>query len=722
MKIIWGFKVGGLQQKIINLILNVLAALIALFVVVSLYQQNSLNNIVKSTSEKQQDAISTTSENTMKAVIDASMSQSTSLQGSVTDSVFSDMKENVLMLQAYATGLFEKGELHRDITIQPPDKSKDGTPTIQLLHEYNVNPEDSNLLPVISVMGDVMLSMFENTEAMNGCYIATADGNLMFVNDRSATYVKSDGTLLNIDVRRRQWYLKAVETGELVFTGVELDSGTEIPTLEIAAPIYRDGELVAVVGADIFLDSVKGYVNRNATKNNFICILNEKGQVIFSPQKEGCFEVKPTTEAESLLQSDNKRLATLVEKSLKEQTKVELVAIDGKDYYISGVPLSTVGWTILSVTDSDAAKEPTKTMLDKYETINNEAFNSYEKKAKRLFYTFLAILAVVIVLAVTFAAVLSKRVVKPLEKMTMRINALREGDTLFVMEDDYCTGDEIEILAQTFATISERTQNYIKQITHITAEKERIGTELELATRIQADMLPNIYPAFPERSEFDVYATMTPAKEVGGDFYDFFMIDDDHLGLVIADVSGKGVPAALFMMISKILVQNFAMTGRTPSQVLESVNDQICSNNKEGMFVTVWFGILTISTGKLLAANAGHEYPVLTNENGEFALVKGKHGFVIGGMEHMKYKEFELDLSVDSRLFVYTDGVPEATNAEGEMFGTDRMLAALNKDSHASPEKILANVREAVDGFVKEAEQFDDLTMLCLEYKGKQQS
>ncbi|MBP5662370.1 MAG: PP2C family protein-serine/threonine phosphatase [Clostridia bacterium] len=245
----------------------------------------------------------------------------------------------------------------------------------------------------------------------------------------------------------------------------------------------------------------------------------------------------------------------------------------------------------------------------------------------------------------------------------------------------------------------------------------RIESELDLATRIQADMLPNIYPAFPDRPEFDIYATMDPAKEVGGDFYDFFLVDDDHLCMVIADVSGKGVPAALFMMASKIILANNAMMGKSPAQILTDTNAAICSNNREEMFVTVWLGILEISTGRLTAANAGHEYPVLKNPDGAFELIKDKHGFVIGGMDGARYKEYELMLKPGSKLFFYTDGVPEATDAQGQMFGTDSMIAALNLDNTAEPEQILKHVRAAVDDFVKDAEQFDDLTMLCMEYK-----
>ena len=249
-------------------------------------------------------------------------------------------------------------------------------------------------------------------------------------------------------------------------------------------------------------------------------------------------------------------------------------------------------------------------------------------------------------------------------------------------------------------------------------EKERIKTEMTTATLIQTSMLPHEFPPFPDRHEFDIYATMDPAREVGGDFYDFFLIDDDHLCLVIADVSGKGIPAALFMMASKILLQSIAMTGVSPSGILERTNKALCANNQAEMFVTVWAGILEISTGKLTAANAGHEYPVINNSDGSFEVLKDKHGFVIGAMEEAKYKEYEIMLKPGAKVFVYTDGVPEAEDASQNMFGMQRMTEALNRDPDASPRQLLKTVRKAVDDFAGAAEQFDDLTMLCIEYKG----
>ena len=245
-------------------------------------------------------------------------------------------------------------------------------------------------------------------------------------------------------------------------------------------------------------------------------------------------------------------------------------------------------------------------------------------------------------------------------------------------------------------------------------------TELNMAGQIQASMMPQIFPPFPERPEFDIYATMEPAKGVGGDFYDFFLIDDDHLCVIMADVSGKGIPASLFMMVSKIILKNCAMLGsdKSAAEILSQTNEAICSNNQQDMFVTVWLGILEISTGTLTAANAGHEYPVYKRPGRPYELVKDKHGLVIGIMDGVMYRDYQVQLEPGTKLFLYTDGVPEAMDAQEHMYGVDRMLAALNEAPEATPMEALGCVRRSLSSFVQEAEQFDDITMLCLEYKG----
>lgn len=266
-------------------------------------------------------------------------------------------------------------------------------------------------------------------------------------------------------------------------------------------------------------------------------------------------------------------------------------------------------------------------------------------------------------------------------------------------------------------TLSRRTHGLLKQQEEDNREKERIGAELHVATQIQTSMLPCVFPAFPEYEEFDIYASTNPAKEVGGDFYDFFLVDKDHLALVMADVSGKGVPAALFMMITKTLLKNVVQSGLSPKAALESVNNQLLENNEAGMFVTVWLGIYEISTGKLTAANAGHEYPAIKRADGLFELLRDKHGFVMGGMENVKYQEYELALHAGDILFLYTDGVAEATDGNNQLYGTNRMLKALNRKPDASSKELLLALGADMERFVGEAMQFDDITMMALQVR-----
>lgn len=714
MKKILGLTFGGLQQKLFNLVLILLLLMIGVFGAVSAYQSKKLTAVVNEASTKQQEAIVNVSGDTMKQVIDKSMTKTNALQAYISDDMFSDIKTDVATLQSLATSLFEQMDSLEPCPVYLPDKANDGKFTAQVLHEKGVDYTESEYLKVAAHMSETMIAMCENSDYLSNCFIGLADGTHLTVDSQSANKFNENGEISPFPVRERPWYTGAAEAGELFFSGIEVDTYTNKIGIECSAPIYLDGQLVAVVGADLFLDAMAEYVRDTSNQGGYICVINNNGQVIFAPDNNEVFEVLTSDTAEDLRNSENKEIADFVAAALKGQTGLTIVNVSDKEYYMTGTPISTVGWAAVSFIEKSITEQPSQAMLAEYDRINAEASAKFEEGTKHSEQTTLVMIAAILILGSVGALLVAGRIVKPVERMTKRISEINGTDLAFEMEDSYRTKDEIEVLAESFATLSKRTRDYIEQITRITAEKERIGAELELATKIQADMLPNIFPAFPERSEFDIYATMTPAKEVGGDFYDFFLIDDDHLGLVMADVSGKGVPAALFMMMSKILVSNYAMLGNSPAKVLEQVNTQICKNNDEEMFVTVWLGIMEISTGKVTAANAGHEYPMIKRAGGQFELFKDKHGFVIGGMKGMRYKDYEFTLGKGDTLFIYTDGVPEATNADNELFGKERMIAVLNKNAQASPKELLTNIKKSVDDFVGEAPQFDDLTMLGL--------
>ena len=319
---------------------------------------------------------------------------------------------------------------------------------------------------------------------------------------------------------------------------------------------------------------------------------------------------------------------------------------------------------------------------------------------------------------------LNRRLIHPLKSLqnsAVDFVSKASGDdveSLNFEDPNIKTQDEIQSLSNALVTMASDTKQYMQKLIHETAERERISADLNVAAQIQSDMLPHV---FPQRDDIDLYASMNPAKEVGGDFYDFFFIDDDHLALVIADVSGKGVPASLFMVIAKTIIKNRALSGNVPSpaQILHDANNQLCEGNEAGLFVTAWLGILDLNTGIVTAANAGHEFPAVRQPGKNFELVQDKHGLVLAGFEGSVYTDYEIKLEKGATLFVYTDGVPEATNGANELFEFERMTVALNIKPDAEPKELLPIVRAEVDKFVGEAPQFDDLTMLAVRYKGR---
>ena len=325
--------------------------------------------------------------------------------------------------------------------------------------------------------------------------------------------------------------------------------------------------------------------------------------------------------------------------------------------------------------------------------------------------------AVLVTINIILMAFLNWRVISPLGKVNSGVLAyMRNKDSGQVAQrmNEVRVRNELGNLADSFAKMADEMHHYNEENVRLEVERERISTELSLATNLQASMMPS---AFPNREEFELYASVFPAKEVGGDFYDFFFIDDDHLALVIADVSGKGVPAALFMMYSKILVDILASKGGSPAAALAEINAHACANNSAQMFVTLWLGVLEISTGKLVCSNAGHEFPILFKE-GKYELLRDKHGVAIGAIDVAKYSDYEIFLKPGEGIFVYTDGVAEASNKDKQFFGTQGALDALNAHPEASPQEAIANVKQAIDGFVAGEAQFDDITMLSLKYLG----
>ena len=605
------------------------------------------------------------------------------------DSKLTRYAEKVTTFADYIHKLYSDPDAVKKVNVPPLSAENKGILVLQP-NKISEDIKDEDIADEKALLGNLDLIFYpvftENEDVITTIYFATESGLLMAYDRQSD--IKPDACFNALETN---WYKMAKESGTTSFTDVYLDSFDRGLTITCVAPFYKaDGTFAGVVGMDILIEDLyKSTITMDLEGDSYAFLVDKKGNVI-SPEME-----------EQTLSQEEGIDANVLNKILSGVTGVSL---SSKRIYFAYSTVPSTGWKF-------CIRNPEEVVLAPVSDMNQGIVTAM--------LTFMAVFFISILAILIYSKRFAESVTRPIIALGEDAKEISGGNLEHRAVAE--ANDEIGDLALDFNKMAEELTEYIENLTRVTAEKERIGAELNVATQIQADMLPRIYPAFPQFSEFDIYATMDPAKEVGGDFYDFFLVDQDHLGLVMADVSGKGVPAALFMVIAKTLIKNRAQMGGTPSEILGFVNDQLCDGNEAQLFVTVWFAILDIHTGKGIAANAGHEHPVVKRAGGEYELIVYRHSPAVATLEGLKFKQHEFELNPGDTLFVYTDGVPEATNAEQELFGTDRMLASLNRTPDADLKQLLKNVREDIDGFVKDAPQFDDITMLGLIYNGKQE-
>ncbi|MCR5829485.1 MAG: SpoIIE family protein phosphatase [Lachnospiraceae bacterium] len=368
--------------------------------------------------------------------------------------------------------------------------------------------------------------------------------------------------------------------------------------------------------------------------------------------------------------------------------------------YYAYAPIRSTGWELgISIPES----------------LILEPINRMNDSIRLTIVGFIIIFVFVVAIVCLYGLRLAKRFTEPIIALEKDVEVISGGN--LEHRAQIRANNELGDLATCVNKMAVSLDQYINDLTKVTAEKERIGAEIDVATHIQSSMLPSVFPAFPGRKEFDVFASMTPAKEVGGDFYDFFMVDDSHVAFVIADVSGKGVPAAMFMVIGKTLIKDHTTPGTDLETVFREVNNVLCEGNSENMFITAFEGVLDLKTGELRFINAGHEMPFIYRKNGLFEVYPTKACFVLAGVENMIYKGGSCILEPGDKVFLYTDGVTEAMNANNELYGMGRLSEILKTVGDKRPDEILPAIKADIDVFVKDAPQFDDIAMLCIEYR-----
>ena len=531
--------------------------------------------------------------------------------------------------------------------------------------------------------GDTIASVYFGTES-----------GFMLSYDKFASKAEldTDGELY-FNYKERPWYIDAKDRQKTVIGDLDQDYFGRGLTFTCSTPFYNNGKLAGIVAMDILVSDLQRTVIDvdfdSSSNEDYAFIVSSNGDIVASPYID-----KNAKVFENINEPNNKYYP------IKEEIQSdELGVSEIGDIFCAYAPIKIADWTLCMYIPRSLVMKGVKNI---------------ENTLKRIIIIFTIILLTSLVVVYLLSKRVSKRITAPVLALKNDVDIISQGNLDYKAR--VIGNDEISDLANSFNNMTDSLKNYINDLTSLTAEKERIGAELNVATHIQSSMLPSIFPAFPHDARFDIFATMNPAKEVGGDFYDFFKVDEKHLAMVVADVSGKGVPAALFMVIGKTLIKDHTNLKTLLTDTFYEVNNLLCESNSENLFITAFEAVINVETGHMKYVNAGHEMPFIF-KNGKWTAEKIKPGFVLAGMENMKFSSGELYLNKGDKFFQYTDGVTEATDSNNELYGMERLEKALDANNDKSMQDLLHAVKADIDKFVGEAPQFDDITMLGYEQR-----
>lgn len=634
------------------------------------------------------------------------------------------VKKDVIILSNMMTNIASNPEEYHSRNIFEPSKNDIDKITAQLLFSSEVVDKSSPILRqeigLTANIQDFLIQINTNSNVIISSYVASKNGFTIMV-DRFAgrKFQNSDIKPDFYNATSRPWYIQAKKEDKTIFTDIVIDALGGGPCIICATPYYANGQFAGVVGMGTFLDNINEIIlNTKIGDNGFGFVINKQGQIIASPHTTGDL-ITGINNIKDLRQSTNTSLADAVQKIINEKAGLTEANIDGKDYYLAYAPMKNTDWYFVTAMEVDTVIAPAKETHENIINIATEYMDNLSEKTKMTVIGMIISISILLFFITYIGWSLADYLTKPIRQLSKGVQQIAMGN--FNGKLNIHTGDEIESLAISFNAMTTELQTYIKNLEQITAEKERIATELNVATNIQKNMLPCIFPPYPDRKDFDIYALMYPAKEVGGDFYDFYLLDENHLVITIADVSDKGIPAAMFMVITKTILKNFAMSMTSPddfSAVVQCANRQLCENNEEMMFVTVFMGMLDLKTGKFIYVNAGHTPPMIRHKHKDdstFEYLPVEKNCVLGINEEAQFKQQEVYLKQGDELFLYTDGVTEAINKEKKLYSIERLYSNLNKiNQKSSCQDILRDVKLSIDEFAQGMYQSDDITMLAI--------
>ena len=710
----------GLSKKVLQTVVVLMTVIVVVSIAVVILFFHRMHHVITDAEARKLALISDKSDDATMDLTEDSMMKTATWAADQIDGEFWTLKHDFLVLGEQVKDVVINSDHYNVLPLEEPKTENQGKYVLQLMLPEGYDRQDKDLrekMGRLANLGSMMEEIVRGNEGFTfDCYISTPDGATLAMDDMSGNKYEN-GALKTYDARLRPWYKGAVEKGETFFSVPVRGYFSDCEEIVFGVPLYVDGELVAVLGGSTLTETLKRKLSEgNIGKDSFSILVNEKGQLIYSPVESG--ELSLGENENDIRTSADPVLAKIIDGALGKDSGFTEVSVDGKKYFAAYVPLESFDWALIMFVSSEEVKEPSRALVSDIGDMSDDVREYYIRLVRYTAVLLLVILVALTVIGQIIFSALLKKTLFPMNLMTEKIKNMTGDELVFEVEDAFKTGDEIQLLAETIADQSERNKAYLLEIVKITSERERAEAEMSAATKIQNAMLPPKTGPLYDMKEFEIYGEMVPAREVGGDLYDYFLIDDDHLAIVIGDVSGKGIPASLFMVLVKNTVQSQLMLDSSDlGRVMDRVNRLLIEESVKSMFVTLWVGVLCLSDGNLRFVNAGHTLAAMCKKDNTFTIEMDEHSMVAGALISARFTQNEIKLEEGETIYLYTDGLTEAHDAEGKMFGEDRLLAVLNEEPALPPAELDKKVRKRLDEFTENAEVFDDLTTLCIRYR-----
>lgn len=617
--------------------------------------------------------------------------------------VLSDVRYDTQFLASLSTNRYNDNIETRVNAVKPPKNVHDDSVSCKLIYDINavnVNeplPRDIRVLSTVS--RDLIYSVVDS-DYVDRAFVLTDSGICLIADNENEKWFDSEGSVKKIDVIRKKWYKESkVATVSDLYYDYDIKGDNEV--LTSVSSFYRDGVKYGIVGQEINVGKLHYALNNQNNPDGYESMIVDNANSIIYCSSDAIYKI---------LDNNSATVKSIVDSLKNAKNTASVIRIGDDEYLAVSSQLEDDEWYAIAFVDADILNGEIEKLENILSTEEEDLNNIISKNVWRLVINIIALMLAMTIISLMIIKVLSKKLSEPLYLLSDKISKANVENLETIDVDN--SSLELNKLSTTFNDMIKRMQDYVNHIKLMRSEKERMQVELDYARKIQQDMLPHSFPVYPKNKSFDLYALNIPEMEVGGDFYDYLLIDN-LLYLIIADVSGSGMPAALFMAKSKSQLHSILRYEKDLVKVITVVNKELCQNNKENYFVTMAIYCIDLNTNEVTSVNAGHEAPVIVRRDGTINMLEEYHSPAIATDESLEFKTNKFKLEIGDLLFLYTDGVVEAVNKKDELYRIERLVSELKEVHNRTTYDIVTRVKNSVEDFSDVEEQYDDITMMA---------